>query len=144
MYIFLDIDGVLNTPATFPTFDPFCVENFNKLIERTNAQLIISSSWRYLIHSKAMSLVGFQHMLFSHNVRLPKNAVIGVTKKDEVLKDRSEQILDLVRTNNLKKWIAIDDLKLNLPEGHFVKTYPNCGFTQNNTDEAIKKLTGSW
>ena len=55
-YLFLDIDGVLNHRAwyknledkTYPfrEFDPECVKRVNYILEKTNARLVITSSWR--------------------------------------------------------------------------------------------------
>lgn len=50
--IFLDIDGVINNATTSERFegfigiDPALVEIFNKLIQDTNARVVLSSTWR--------------------------------------------------------------------------------------------------
>ena len=61
--IFLDFDGVLNTEqyqarlaveskptkdAWGPLFDPRAVANLQKIVEATDARIVISSSWRYI------------------------------------------------------------------------------------------------
>ncbi len=61
--IFLDFDGVLNTEqhqaklavdrlpnkdAWGPLFDPRAVANLRKIIDATDAAIVISSSWRYI------------------------------------------------------------------------------------------------
>ena len=61
--IFLDFDGVLNTEqyqarlaiegkpkkdAWGPLFDPRAVANLQKIVEATDARIVISSSWRYV------------------------------------------------------------------------------------------------
>lgn len=64
-YLFLDIDGVLNHEKFYQNrfnllkqhkeipsyplceFDPFCVEQVNRILYETNANLVISSSWRF-------------------------------------------------------------------------------------------------
>ena len=53
--IFLDIDGVLNSEEYYESFpdgefippiDPVCVERLKRIVDRTGAKLILSSSWR--------------------------------------------------------------------------------------------------
>lgn len=58
--LFLDIDGVLNHDIWFKSpeyknneeswrvsmFDPACVARVNKILNETNAKLVVSSSWR--------------------------------------------------------------------------------------------------
>ena len=54
--VFLDIDGVLNsyswwarrTTMEFPyrEFDPVCVSRLSGLVERVDADIVISSPWR--------------------------------------------------------------------------------------------------
>ena len=64
--IFLDIDGVLNTPASIklapifvegaPTwygrhlhaFDKNCISALNKITDATKAKIVISSTWRLM------------------------------------------------------------------------------------------------
>ena len=43
-YIFLDFDGVLNTPKG--KFDQKAIDNLRYLLERSDAKVIISSTWR--------------------------------------------------------------------------------------------------
>ena len=47
--IFLDFDGVVNRfdePESFRKLSPSCVENLNQLIELSDANIVISSSWK--------------------------------------------------------------------------------------------------
>ncbi len=59
--LFLDIDGVLNSTQWYNSnsckaldksikryFDPVCIEYLNKIVNETEARIIISSSWRLL------------------------------------------------------------------------------------------------
>jgi hypothetical protein len=49
--IFLDIDGVLARLVEgyrYGTLDGECVDALNMLLDRTNASVVISSSWRYV------------------------------------------------------------------------------------------------
>lgn len=51
--IFLDIDGVLNckrtpNPRKFPfVVDPILLQRFRQLLEKTGAQVVLSSNWRF-------------------------------------------------------------------------------------------------
>jgi HAD domain in Swiss Army Knife RNA repair proteins len=51
--IFLDIDGVLNckgtpNPRKFPYIvDPKLLNRLQRLLERTGAEVVLSSTWRY-------------------------------------------------------------------------------------------------
>jgi len=51
--IFLDIDGVLNcskthNPRNLPyVIDPKLLKRFERLLERTGAKVVLSSTWRY-------------------------------------------------------------------------------------------------
>lgn len=48
--IFLDIDGVIATPETIIRgawgLTPECQKKLGKIIEKTNAKIVVSSSWR--------------------------------------------------------------------------------------------------
>ena len=51
MYIFLDVDGVLNTKQDWKrkvySLNPHSVEAFNRLIEEINEpKIVLSSTWR--------------------------------------------------------------------------------------------------
>ncbi len=61
--IFLVFDGVLNSDSNYrrlqmegkltrdefgTLFDPKCVERLNEIIQSTQAQIVVSSSWRYV------------------------------------------------------------------------------------------------
>lgn len=83
--VFLDFDGVLNTDWHFaelkgkglpfkdkygPLFDPEAVKNLKKIIDDTDAQIVVSSSWRY------MGLEDLQGMW--HDRGLP-GKIVGIT-----------------------------------------------------------------
>jgi hypothetical protein len=73
--IFLDIDGVLNViPKDFDkyggTFHPEFVENLKYIIDKTDAKIVISSSWR------SAGLIEMQNMWKDRN--LP-GEVVGIT-----------------------------------------------------------------
>jgi hypothetical protein len=96
--IFLDIDGVLNDRTIDPasgscTLLPRCVASFNRLLGATDAKVVISSAWRYMVLKGAMTQRGFAHMLRTHGVsREIEERLAGCTCSDEEAPTRGGQI----------------------------------------------------
>lgn len=141
--IFLDIDGVLNNCKPlkngYCAFTPECVEIFNKfLLENPNINIVLSSSWRYMILKGAMSLKGFEYLLITHGFEYMaiNDKIIGVTCLDEEIATREGQILDYVGKHpEITQWAVIDDMDLEIEKK--VKTDRNTGIT--NIDILILK-----
>ena len=171
--IFLDFDGVLNTENHFakmtvegvptrdyygPKFDPKAVANLQKIIDATDAWIIVSSSWRY------MGLKEMQRMWTDRN--LP-GWVAGITPlhiDDEKLLETDLSQLDEItaemfcssRGNEIKayfdevlqvnsdrqRYVILDDLKDVLPEQeeHFIHINPVVGITEEDAERAIEVL----
>jgi hypothetical protein len=147
--IFLDIDGVLNdhtydNMAESNTLKKKCVDNFNHLLLQTDAKIVISSAWRYLILGKHMSLLGFEAMLRTHGVAC-QGRLIGTTLPDETVYSRENQIrefLESLRERGKIKYAVIDDLPLELSSDVFVRTDGNVGLTMNDVEKIVKILHG--
>jgi len=97
-------------------FDPRCVRWLDSLIKRTGAYIVISSDWR---KSGIQSL----RRMWEHR-NLPGD-VAGVTSVDQQ-GIRENEILQVVEEFKPNKWVAIDDLDLDL-KSNFVKTDFNIG-----------------
>ncbi len=150
--IFLDIDGVLN-PHTFNresqshTLEPHLVKLLNRILDETDAKIVISSSWRYMILNDSMTLNGFDYLLRTHGVKAGR--IIGYTEEDDQFlgSKRSLQIQAWLDANQtVKDWVVIDDV----PEGmdaspdpmRLVKTDGYIGLTAADADLAIGILNG--
>ena len=169
--IFLDFDGVLNTERHFaelkgqgqpfkdkygPLFDPEAVENMKKIIDATGAQIVASSSWRYL------GLEALQRMWYQRD--LP-GKVVGITPMhtddDKLLETDLSQLDEITadmfcssRGNEIKayfeevlgidietqRYVILDDLKDILPdqEDHFIRIDPIVGITEEDAERAIE------
>jgi hypothetical protein len=152
--IFLDIDGVLNghewchIPDQYaPRVNPGPAQCFNSLINQTQANVVISSSWRHWVLKGYMTVEGFERMLKSHSVICH---VIGTTcdnHKDEPPApphtehpvNRAKQIKAYVNKNNLEKWIAIDDLPL-FDNSRQIRTNPALGLQPYEVTRAVELL----
>ena len=137
--LFLDIDGVLNDHIRHPTgytvIDRDRVTTLNK-IAFLGVELVISSAWRYMIHGGALTLKGFDYLLKSHGVMMP---VIGLTKTDEEIQLRDNQIEDWLQEHQPDKFAVIDDLPLNVP--NFVQTNGSLGIRNEHIPLLRKFLT---
>jgi hypothetical protein len=100
--VFLDIDGVLNCKATRNTrklpyvVDAKLLKRFHRLLERTRAKVVLSSTWRY----DPAGLFSAKHW------GIP---FIGVTP-DMPNKPRRNEILAWLKTHpGVSRYVVIDD-----------------------------------
>ena len=158
--IFLDIDGVLS-PRWWDSdkqsdnygrlFDAKAVANFAKIIEKTGAQIVVSSSW------KLMGLQTLQDMWKER--KLPGN-IIDITPNymsDELLLNAGMSDSDIdsldIRGIEIKGWLVlhgadvsnyviIDDMDDILSEqlSHFVQTDPEVGITNEDVKKVVHLL----
>jgi HAD domain in Swiss Army Knife RNA repair proteins len=135
--IFLDIDGVLNghrpTDNGYNTIEKDNVSAFNDILDNVDAEIVISSAWRYLVHNGSMTVRGFEQLLISHGVKCSQK-VVDITRRDNdqcecSLQDRVDGIFEWIDENNLlSSFIVIDDLPLPL-NYNFYQTNGNLGLT---------------
>jgi hypothetical protein len=155
--LFLDVDGVLNTHIVDP--DVMCgqllsckVALLNDVLRITNAKLVLSSAWRYLVHRQEMKLRGLEWLLRSHGVLADR--LIGITRRDTmergvydgkpgtwpVCNERGQQIADWLKMNHRNAiYAVVDDLDLGISDaGHpFVQTDGTVGMTE---EDAVKLM----
>ena len=153
--IFLDLDGVLNPKwwnSKKPSdkygvlFDPKSVACLKKIIAETDADIVISSSW------KCMGLSALQKMW---NERKLPGKIIDVTpdylseellmnpnlNNDDVLYNRGCEIKGWLSKhgNEVSNYVIIDDMDDFLPEQqpHFVWTDEEEGLTEGNAAQVM-------
>ena len=165
--IFLDLDGVLNTEEYFaslkdkglPTedsfgnlFSPDAVENLRHIIETTNAQIVISSSWRY---------AGLDAIKLMWENRCLPGILYDITPlfvaDDYILAHMSDETFDSdsamtsAREMEISAWlqdhpemtdyVILDDLdSFHQHEAHLVKINPKTGITPADAEQVIKIL----
>ncbi len=158
-YLFLDIDGVLNShtycrEAASNLIDRDKVSHLNRILETTGAGLVISSAWRYLVHRGEMTLAGLDWLLRSHGVRA--GHLCGITETDEVTSQRVGATIGMnrARAEQISYWawqpkngddrpfVIIDDLDLGFTDRSlpFVQTDSSIGLTAIDADRAITLL----
>jgi len=146
-YLFLDFDGVLHPDRyALTNYDPDRVFRSNEifsqapilagLITEFPCQIIISSSWR------------FTHSLEEMKAKLPKvlaKNVVGVTGDAYIGPyPRYNEIQEYLTSRNksLFAWRALDDSKLEFPNGctDLILCDPNTGITSKQIQELKKWL----
>lgn len=162
--IFLDIDGVLNRHITDYCVEsqsniirPELIRNLNRIILATDAKIVLSSAWRYMILGGAITKEGFGYMLRTHGV-CHQVEIVGITKRDEEIPTRGEQIEAwMYAWNHIAKSNAVanglpeplpttyvvidnDDFGITDHKHPFVRTDDTIGLTEVDADQAIKIL----
>lgn len=143
--IFLDIDGVLNRHCYNETsmsnsIDADCVVRLNRILIETDARIVLSSAWRYMLIGRAMSLTGFDYLMRTHGI--VANRLVGRTPADEEVTERGWQIHQWRKDNDHRgKYVVIDDMDLHISPLHpFVRVQGDVGLTDTDADKAIQIL----
>ncbi len=146
IYIFLDIDGVLNCKSDWAnkfTLNPKCVHSFallvNKLKKRyKDVLIVISSTWRA---GKASEEDGNakQYQLLLDELNKYNITVCGTTPLSN--KGRQKEIEYYIKRNNIKRYIVLDDddsLFENINEINLYKTNYITGLTDGDIPSILK------
>ena len=163
-YLFLDIDGVLNTldyakacqwkdgkvrDEYGALFDPYTVENLKYILDSVPVKLVISSSWKFYGVPK------LREMWKKRNLPGTILDITPNTISDEMLLNANldEFQLGVCRGNEIKEWLSrhediisnyviIDDFDdmLSEQEDHVVLTESLIGITEWEAEKAIKIL----
>ena len=150
-YLFLDFDGVLNpihyenmmwkmwktSDGLIKSKDEYGMIFFDQsithlryIIEQTNCEIVISSTWRI------QGILAMQEMWLSRNM---PGKIIGVTP---LLDTRGEEIQHYLNNElgNTKEYAILDDRVILGHKDHFVKTNGYYGLTREDAEQVIKIL----
>lgn len=150
--LFLDIDGVLNSIATFKSrsrngrerIDPACVQLLDQVIDATDARIVVSSTWRF------SGLDYVRHVLVRFGLR-NADAIMDVTPRlpapvaaDAAL-ERGLEIGAWLRGRQDVEAFAIvdDDADMGPFLPRLVQTSFETGMTGDHTERLIALLNGT-
>ncbi len=145
--IFLDFDGVANShnPHYLTGYCgtvESCIENLNRIVFRTGAKLVISSSWRYMMLGGAMASMlpsGFGYLMKTHGIYGDLLGFIGEDRPGVTRGDLIAEWLD--RNPMVKSYVVLDDEPPGeiacLDRSRLVKTDGKVGLTSKDADLAI-------
>lgn len=140
--IFLDIDGVLNTPKTIRRFgfdfiDDILVALVARICRETGAKIVLSSSWRTA--EKDLNLARL--VLERHNLEI--HDCTPVIKRELIEGGwvrRHEEIRAWLEEKEVERFAIIDDLEDACIEGNFFQTDEEIGLTVEIAEKIIVHL----
>lgn len=155
--IFLDIDGVLTSVNRRMKLDPDNIARLGKILEATEAKLVISSSWRRHKLEDTIALLADTQEFNHGGVEFPYcDKIVGHTLRLYAFCPADEEKHYLsARGLEIKRWlkdhaeklgvtnylILDDDSDMLLEQvRHFIKTDTYKGLSNKNVDKAIKIL----
>lgn len=133
--IFLDIDGVLNTHKSvgrlgFDFIDHILVALVARIIEETQAKIVLSSTWR--IDEKDRTTVA--NALAEYGLEIHDLTPVMYQEQRRV------EIQAWLDQNHVERFAILDDDPAAEIQGNFFRTNENLGLTVKIAEEVIRHL----
>ena len=152
--IFLDIDGVLNTPSSesrcgeYIGIDDEKVEKLKKIVKKTKAEIVLISTWKkyWRKEEKLKPLQDYSATYLDEKLAKQGLKAIDKTKDkaDGRYLSRGESILEYVYRNNVEKYIILDDCQFDYDgcdlSDKLIKTNQTEGLTDISVYKACEIL----
>ena len=146
--IFLDIDGVLDTYKSHYMLDPVLLDRLGKIIDRTGARIVVSSSWRSSNVQDTMTIMtDYNNPLVGSNPFPFTDKVVGVTPILFSVVDgeidgpatRGEEIAAYLKAHPCDNYVILDDCDEMLPDQcqHLVLVNDEMGLTDADVEKAV-------
>ena len=147
--IFLDFDGVLNTEQYQaqlavtgrlgkdlwgPLFAPTAIANLRKILDATDARIVISSSWRYVY--------GLGGLRMMWDIRELPGEIQDILPCGADNLSRGEEIACWLSRHHVTNYVIMDDFNDFMPSQYnkYVGVNPLTGITQADAQKAITIL----
>lgn len=150
MYIFLDIDGVLNKSSQWKrmySLDKECIESFCSFVLQVNGEIILTSSWRSgfvgtLSEDNTPQIKELEKQLGEYGVTIKGKTPIltGRTRDKEI-----ERFLYLnAKDDNAARFIIIDDDKNEFSAVGVMNYFTDAakGFSKKDVKGCLKLCNG--
>ena len=134
--IFLDFDGVITLPPHW-NINGDKLKNLKKIVDATNAKIVISSSWRELdlVSTKSRILVNNNNKILNWF----KDNIYDITP---IAGYRGEEIQRWIDSHDIENYVILDDDSdmLDSQWQHFIQTNYEFGITEQQIGLSIKVL----
>lgn len=147
--IFLDIDGVLNTPSSesrcgeYIGIDDEKVEKLKKIVEKTKAEIVLISTWKkyWRKEEKLKPLQDYSATYLDEKLAKQGLKAIDKTKDkaDGRYLSRGESILEYVCRNNVENYIILDDCQFDYDGCYLSDKLIKTNQTEGLTDISVYK-----
>lgn len=144
LYVFLDIDGVLNTSTEWKriySLNENCIKNFAEFIKKTKTEvcIVLTSSWRtgFSYNQKSLPhILALEQALGKYGLKIYGKT--PVSKENS----REKEIAEYIDTYDVKKYIIIDDDKTLFPNTtkQLYFTDARTGFTQKDVKVILREV----
>ena len=155
--IFLDIDGVLNTPSSesrcgeYIGIDDEKVKQLKKIVEKTKAEIVLISTWKkyWRKEEKLKPLQDYSATYLDEKLAKQGLKAIDKTKDkaDGRFLSRGESILEYVCRNNVENYIILDDCQFDYDgcdlSDKLIKTNQTEGLTEKEVKTACRILVNN-
>lgn len=155
--IFLDIDGVLNTPSSesrcgeYIGIDDEKVKKLKKIVEKTKAEIVLISTWKkyWRKEEKLKPLQDYSATYLDEKLAKQGLKAIDKTKDkaDGRYLSRGESILEYVYRNNVGNYIILDDCQFDYDgcdlSDKLIKTNQTEGLTEKEVKTACRILVNN-
>lgn len=145
-YIFLDIDGVVTSGRSHYFFDPECFERLGRILDATDARIIISSSWKGLTVKETIGHLTDTRDPYVAGHPFPFcDRIVGVTRDWCVMDDdfeRGKEVDAYLKQHSCASYVILDDREDFLPEqlDHFVCIQDSIGISDDDVKKAMEIL----
>ena len=134
--VFLDIDGVLAPIRDWDRYgdlDPACIQVLNDIVASGQADVIVSSTWRY-----GKTVAELQEMLEAQGFT---GRIVDKTPTGTPGADRGEEIAAWLAEHAVGGYVIIDDhVDMGELRSHLVQTQPAHGLQPADASRAIEVL----
>ena len=154
--LFLDVDGVLHpfhghmSASQVTVFHQECMNRLAKIVSDTEAEIVLSTSWRNFGSTRNRLLVNLNQydLTFSRWIE-PDSVHSGMNASAS----KAEKILSFVQAHHPPSWAVLDDedlvqlsglpgdgLMMQLFASRFIQTNPSVGLSDRDVQETINIL----
>jgi hypothetical protein len=141
--IFLDIDGVLNghehchfERPGFARIKPACAAILQEIIDRTQAEITLISSWGHIVREGEMTAKGFKFLLKTHGVYATLADAIETASEPAA---RSRLVNAYLATlAQGQRFCVLDDLPLTVR--NLIRPIPSIGLEPYHIPSAVRLL----